>query len=229
MTIANELLKLQQLKEAGVINEEEFLAAKSSVLGSTATPTSTPAQEAPIANHPEIKRPHVSVSPAQKRGANASLVGLWDNVERRRERSETMPEALGAVLQAFRGKLYVPVSEPVSDRIMASLAAGADVDVRDANGSTALINAVFHYPVDCVEALQILLDAGADVNARTEDGYTVLMVAARVAHLDVIRLLVKAGADKHATNKGMSASRIAKESRHYSSEPVRAQAIALLG
>ena len=52
-----------------------------------------------------------------------------------------------------------------------------------------------------VKLISELIDLGADVNARNSDGYTILMQALmfRLAiHPDVIKLLIKAGADVNA-------------------------------
>ena len=51
------------------------------------------------------------------------------------------------------------------DEIRESLAAGAPVDGRDANGTTALMMAAAN---GHVEAMQVLLSAGADINATNE-------------------------------------------------------------
>lgn len=68
------------------------------------------------------------------------------------------------------------------------LAAGADVNSRDAKGCTPLLNAygigcdVFEYEPyheDAVASLKMLLDAGADVNARTPSGLNALDLALR--------------------------------------------------
>lgn len=45
-----------------------------------------------------------------------------------------------------------------------------------------------------------LIELGADLNAQTEDGRTALHYAARVDNIDVVRLLLDAGANKHIAN-----------------------------
>jgi ankyrin repeat protein len=59
--------------------------------------------------------------------------------------------------------------------LQSALAAGADLQARDAQGCTAL-----HFAADRdqLETLQALLEAGADVDARDEDGQTPLHYAA---------------------------------------------------
>ncbi len=71
------------------------------------------------------------------------------------------------------------------------LAAGAEVDARDAEGSTALYLAAAYRCLDCVHQL---LAAGAFVNARCAGGRTPLHVARATA----IPVLLAAGADEAA-------------------------------
>jgi ankyrin repeat protein len=77
------------------------------------------------------------------------------------------------------------------------LAAGADVNARDAYGATALINAAYSGNAEMVEAL---LAAGAEVDAKDELGWTALMKACFNADLDrgfpdIVKRLIAAGAD----------------------------------
>jgi len=77
------------------------------------------------------------------------------------------------------------------------LAAGADVNARDAYGATALINAAYSGNAEMVEAL---LAAGAEVDAKDELGWTALMKACHNADLDrgfpdIVKRLIAAGAD----------------------------------
>ncbi len=59
-------------------------------------------------------------------------------------------------------------------------------------GDTPLIKAARHgYP----QLVEPLLDAGAAIDARNTMTSTALVVAASYGHLDVVRLLIKRGAD----------------------------------
>src|SRR5690606_7517052 len=112
--------------------------------------------------------------------------------------------------------------------VRAEIEAGADVDARSSDGSTALHWAVEGHAVEIVDALleagadatvasrnrvtplslaaltgdaaviERLLAAGADPNERSEEGQTALMLAARNGRPDAVRLLLDRGADVNA-------------------------------
>ncbi len=91
------------------------------------------------------------------------------------------------------------------------LEAGADVDVKDEDGWTALMWAADRGYTNIVEAL---IKAGADVNAKDNDGYTALMKAAWCGYTNVVEALIKAGADVNArSNVGYTAFSFAKDRR----------------
>ena len=84
--------------------------------------------------------------------------------------------------------------DPVIVRML--LDAGADVDLRDFQGKTALSISVFR---EDPAVLQLLIGAGADVQARTELGKTVLNGAVGpVDDPEIIEALIAAGADVNA-------------------------------
>jgi ankyrin repeat protein len=79
--------------------------------------------------------------------------------------------------------------------VRALLDAGADPNLRNEAGATALL-----YAVDDLEKTRLLLKAKADPNLRSEDGRTPLLSATmRFGALDVVTLLLEAGADPSAT------------------------------
>lgn len=88
--------------------------------------------------------------------------------------------------------------DPTAYRL--SLARGADVNARNRNGYTPLIEvAQFR---DGAKALKALLDAGADVNAVNNDGETALMQAVHwFGGVESARVLVRAGANKAIKDK----------------------------
>lgn len=118
------------------------------------------------------------------------------------------------------------------------LKAGADPNLRDDMGATALMYAAAFSTPDCVRALlgggadvnaasnsgatavmwatsdvakvRLLLDAGAAVNARAKDGTTALVTAARRGNVEAMRLLLARGADpKASANNGAELIRVA--------------------
>lgn len=77
------------------------------------------------------------------------------------------------------------------DVVHAYLAAGGDVNARNADDATALFDAAMNGSAEMVE---LLLKSGAQVNVRNCWGATPLMYAAMGVNLPAIRLLVQAGA-----------------------------------
>lgn len=77
------------------------------------------------------------------------------------------------------------------DDVRLLLDSGADPNVRNEVGATALM-----WAVDDIEKTRLLLERGADVNARSEDGRSALIIAtSRFGSIDVVRLLLDSGAD----------------------------------
>jgi ankyrin repeat protein len=84
--------------------------------------------------------------------------------------------------------------------VRAQLAAGADIDARDAHGQTALMNAARDGQAPLVH---LLTESGADLNHHAKYGLTAVMVAAIRGHAEVVRILVDGGAD--LTRRGTGA------------------------
>lgn len=97
------------------------------------------------------------------------------------------------------------------DAIHRWVAAGAQPDVRDADGVTPLVCAAVRAQTACVEALLAL---GADAHAADAAGGTALHWCARFPgrdRADVVRLLVAAGCDPAARNgEGLEAAAVAQ-------------------
>lgn len=91
------------------------------------------------------------------------------------------------------------------------LKAGADVNMKDCHGRTALLAAAESSYT--TEAIQVLLNAGADVNVQDKKGQTALMkLATTYKGQPSIQLLLKAGADVALKDKeGKTALRLAEE------------------
>lgn len=92
--------------------------------------------------------------------------------------------------------------EKMAAKIQMLVAAGLDVNARDAGGNTALLMAAEHL-LQTAKVFKILLDAGADVNARNEDGDTALhkMLHWAEIDLDAVRLLIDRGISVTVANK----------------------------
>ncbi len=73
--------------------------------------------------------------------------------------------------------------------------AGADVNVKDNYGNTALSYASMKSHEEIVE---ILINAKADLNVTNKYGYTALMFASRNSHKDIVKILIEANADVDA-------------------------------
>jgi ankyrin repeat protein len=79
------------------------------------------------------------------------------------------------------------------DLMSALLAAGADVNSKDAFGATALMRAAYSDYAE-TDRVKLLLDRGADVNVRDSKGETALHIAKRKGATKVVSMLVRAGA-----------------------------------
>ena len=75
---------------------------------------------------------------------------------------------------------------------------GARVDVKDADGTTALMRASLAGHIDVV---RLLLDKGAGVGDTDTEGETALHLASWRGHTDKVRLLLENGADVNAADK----------------------------
>jgi hypothetical protein len=88
------------------------------------------------------------------------------------------------------------------EMVEALIAGGADVNLADASGETALMAAVY----GGIKVVDLLLTAGAEANARAKDGRTPLIHAAQavgagLGSLEVVKALIRAGADLNARDK----------------------------
>jgi hypothetical protein len=84
--------------------------------------------------------------------------------------------------------------------IEALLEAGADVNAASQHGYTALIAEGFG--AGRPEVARLLLARGADVNARDDKGWPALMWAITMIHLEMVRVLIEAGADVRVVGQG---------------------------
>ena len=97
------------------------------------------------------------------------------------------------VMAAFEGK---------TTRVESLLADGADVNVKQDGGCTALYLAAQE---GYTEIVKLLLDKGADVNVETDAGFTPLWISVQNGHTKVVELLLDKGAYvevKHPDDEG---------------------------
>lgn len=78
------------------------------------------------------------------------------------------------------------------------ITAGANVNGKNRNGTTALMIAAMY---GNHRAIDLLVSSGADVNASNVDGTTALMFAVRGRSVPSIRSLLEAGADVNARDR----------------------------
>ena len=91
--------------------------------------------------------------------------------------------------------------------VFALLDRGADPDISDSRGATAIMSAA---RIGNEVVVKALLDKGADVNAKNSDGETALIPAVEHDRGAIVRLLVENGADVNATDhSGASALKTA--------------------
>ena len=107
------------------------------------------------------------------------------------------------------------------------LGAGADTNLRDSSGTTALFRAS---RAGHAEVARLLLEAGANQNLRDEGGMTALMCASSgCPNVEVVRLLLDADADASLRdNSGNTALTHASRAGHFEVERLLLEAAAHL-
>jgi ankyrin repeat protein len=99
-----------------------------------------------------------------------------------------------------------------TDTVSELLDQGADIEVKNDCGETALMTAITSNNQDVV---RILLEKGANVNAKNFMGDTPLIVAALIGNEEIIKALLDSGAEVNAKDKdGWTALTWATENSH---------------
>jgi len=106
---------------------------------------------------------------------------------------------LAAAQAAPAGSAGLPAAAADGDRaaVLSLLDSGADPDLRQSDGTTALMWAAHRGDLELVDAL---VKAGADVSAVNEYGTSALHEAAMIGSTPVIKRLLDAGADANEAN-----------------------------
>ena len=73
--------------------------------------------------------------------------------------------------------------------------AGANINLPNVHGGTCLMNSVHS-----AELCEFLIEKGANINSQTNNGYTALHFAVIEDQLDIVKLLIKSGADASIKN-----------------------------
>jgi ankyrin repeat protein len=98
-------------------------------------------------------------------------------------------KGVGGTTPLMQAVLYGDV-----DSVRLLLGQGADPNIRNEAGATALM-----WAVDDLEKTRLLIDHGADVNARSDDGRTPLLIAAGLfGNSAVVKLMIDHGAELSA-------------------------------
>lgn len=113
-------------------------------------------------------------------------------------RAAALALALFGFAAAAAGQSLLEAAEAGEhDAALAALKAGADVQARGPDGTTALIWAAYNGDAELVARL---LAAGADANAQNEFGASALSEAATGGYTDVVAALLKGGANADLPN-----------------------------
>ena len=90
--------------------------------------------------------------------------------------------------------LMIAAEEGHINAVTSLVKCGANVDLQDKDGQTALDHALYGSDVSS-DILSCLIGSGADVNARRNNRGTPLMIAAENGHINAVTTLVKCGAN----------------------------------
>ncbi len=98
-------------------------------------------------------------------------------------------------LTSLATPLFMAAAGAKAKSVATLLDLGADPNIPNHAGDTALHVAVLSNGADCV---QMLIEHRAEINVRDDQGVTPLMRAAQLNSVDIVRRLLRAGADANA-------------------------------
>ena len=125
-----------------------------------------------------------------------------DSVREERDRLEREKNttALRGAVQSMRSNMTPLAQDAGPEALTKLIESGADVNARDKNGTTVLMDSVFHSSNP--EVIRRLIKGGAAVDFRSENGWTPLMTAVQFnKNPGVITTLIENGADVNARNQ----------------------------
>jgi ankyrin repeat protein len=99
---------------------------------------------------------------------------------------------------SMQKRLLTAAAQNQAKIVQQLLTAGVDIEIRDTQGSTALLLATHH---NAVEAARILIEAGADVNAMDNISDSPYLYAGAEGHLEILRMTLDHGADLTSVNR----------------------------
>jgi len=124
------------------------------------------------------------------------------NTRRKRDRRTPLMLISDSIGAGQRFRFQTAAGRHIEESVVQLLIRyGADVNLKDKDGFTALILAAGHSnDRKLANALIPLLDAGANVNARTNSGYTALMEGSRTGSDQGVKTLINRGAKATVTD-----------------------------
>ncbi|WYD79422.1 MAG: ankyrin repeat domain-containing protein [Candidatus Electrothrix gigas] len=105
-----------------------------------------------------------------------------------------------------RSPLIITANKGYEETAKVLISAGADVNAKLEDGTTALMSASQNGQTELVKAL---LEKGAGVNEKNNDGMTPLLFASGSGRTDVVKELLNNNADPHLSDRGVSALMLA--------------------
>jgi len=99
---------------------------------------------------------------------------------------------------SMQNRLLAAAAQNQSEIVQQLIAAGVNIETRDAQGRTALLLATHH---NAVEAARILIESGSDVNAMDNISDSPYLYAGAEGHLEILRMTLEHGADLASVNR----------------------------